>query len=213
VDELWTVSFKVDGTSLTVFYDSLRKGDEEGVCSRNQELKSPFDDQSTASAEITKYGFAMDAYWKAAVDNNLLEKVKSVCLGWQYERVAFQLELAGEGIQENRMGLKGIKPFLFDIYVVMNNVGRYLPYSEMLKIAEVFKIDTVPILFKSIRLTDYGNPPDFSSLHAFTYPNGHLVEGGVFVCWTKDIVHKLGRVRFKYINPLYLLEKEKKEKE
>lgn len=212
IDDLYAVSVKVDGTSLTVFYDGLRTGDERGVCSRNQELKPPWD-ASTVAEGVMKFGFAMDAYWKAAVEYNLLDKAQALCLSHGFDRVAFQCELAGEGIQSNNLGLKGVKPFLFDIYVMKSGCGWYLPYSEMLQIAEGLQIETVPMLFKSIRLSDIaGNPPDFSFMFAMTYAlSGHLIEGLVFVGLTDVQVGRLGRLKFKYINPHYLLSKKEDE--
>jgi RNA ligase (TIGR02306 family) len=210
-DDLFTVSVKIDGTSLTVFYDSLREGDEFGVCSRNQELKSP--EQDLSSSNLTKYGFTTDAYWKAATQYSLLEKARSIAVNNGYQRVALQFELAGEGIQKNRLGLKGQFPYLFDIYVTKEGFEGYLDYTEMLRLADEYNISTVPILERAVSLSKFlGNPPNFSFLHNnVRYPNGHLVEGVVFVSVKEKFVGKLGRLKFKYINPYYLLSTEKGE--
>jgi RNA ligase (TIGR02306 family) len=209
-DELFSISIKVDGTSLTVFYDSLREGDEFGVCSRNQELKSP--EQDLSSSNHTKYGFTTDAYWKAAIQYGLLEKARSIAVNNGYQRVALQFELAGEGIQKNRLGLKGQFPYLFDIYVTKEGFEGYLDYTDMLRLADEYNISTVPILEKSISLNKFiGNPPDFSFLNNLKYPSGHLVEGVVFVSSKEKFVNKLGRLKFKYINPYYLLNTENEE--
>jgi len=213
LNDLFSVSIKIDGTSMTVFYDRLREGDEFGVCSRNQELKPP--EQDPFASIATKYGFAMDVYWKAATENiegtaNLLQKAERIATRFGYQRVALQFELAGEGIQKNRVGLKGQVPYLFDIYVTKEGFEGYLDYTQMIQLAEEYDILTVPIIWKTIPLSELiGNPPDFSFLYNMKYPNGHLIEGLVFVSAQEKFVGKLGRLKFKYVNPNYLLKTEK----
>jgi len=208
LNDLFSVSIKIDGTSMTVFYDRLREGDEFGVCSRNQELKPPEQDPSASVA--TKYGFAMDSYWKAATEQNLREKIYAIAVNNGYQRVALQFELAGEGIQKNTAGIKGQLPWLFDIYVTKEGFEGYLDYIQMIHMAEEYDILTVPIVWKTIPLSELiGNPPDFSFLQALKYPSGHPIEGLVFVSAHEKFVGKLGRLKFKYVNQQYLLKTEK----
>jgi hypothetical protein len=209
LNELYTVSVKVDGTSMTVFYDSLREGDVYGVCSRNQELRPP--EQDPSSSMPTKYGFAMDSYWKAALGGDLLHKAEAIAMSGGYQRVALQFELCGEGIQKNTMGLKGQRALLFDVYVVKEGFEGYLDYTNMLWTAENYGIETVPILWKTISIVQFaGNPPDFlNTIHSLKYPNGHPIEGVVFVSTHEQRVGRLGRLKFKFINPHYLLKTEK----
>ena len=211
INDLWFATLKLDGTSLTVFYDSTRTGDEFGVCSRNQELKPPSQDPSSSAP--TKYGFSIDSYWKSVIDYQLLDKVKEIATVGGYTQVALQFELCGEGIQKNRLGLKGQKPFLFDIYVTMPGVSRYLDYMIFLTLAHRFSIETVPFVsIKEQPLTYFAGSEmnKFQELlDTLKYENGQLAEGGVFTYWLEKEVGKLGRLRVKYINPNYLLQSEK----
>ena len=204
-------SVLVHNSSMTVFYDSTRTGDEFGVCSRNQELKPPSQDPSSSAP--TKYGFSIDSYWKAVIDYQLLDKVNEIATVGGYTQVALQFELCGEGIQKNRLGLKGQKPFLFDIYVTMPGVSRYLDYMIFLTLAHRFSIETVPFVsIKEQPLTYFAGSEmnKFQELlDTLKYENGQLAEGGVFTYWLEKEVGKLGRLRVKYINPNYLLQSEK----
>lgn len=90
-DELFEITEKLDGSSMTVYW---RDGDF-GVCSRNIDLKESDD----------------NAFWKMAKSLNLKEKLDT------YGRnIALQGELIGPGIQGNQYGLASHEYRIFDVY-------------------------------------------------------------------------------------------------
>ena len=206
----------MDGTSTTIFYDSERIGDEYGVCSRNQELKRP--EQDPTQERISKYGFKLDVYWKAALEHNLLEKAKQIALDYGYKKVAIQAELCGPGIQSNRMGLNKCRPFVFDVYFYASTLtptvyGGYFNHEILWnELEEKYQLPMVPMLlgadlpYNLGRLSDNTRSDiDFSWVHKLTYDNGHPIEGVVCVSAKEQYVGKLGRLKVKYVNPEFLL--------
>lgn len=208
LDEEFVLSMKIDGTSLTVFYDSTRVGDELGVCSRNQELKSP-DTIVVGSSqeEIEKYGFGTDIYWKTARKNHLTYIVYELCQELGVDRVAIQGEIAGEGIQSNPMGLRGQEFFAFDVYVMKGTQGYYLPYKQFLGLMAGKFVQTVPIMSHGVTLRAF----TMETIHGWVYPNSHPAEGGVFVGSNDKQLGRFGRLKFKYVSPVFLLQKDKRE--
>lgn len=115
----WEVTEKLDGTSMTVYVTN----DDEGVCSRNLNLKE--NDTNTL--------------WRVAKENGLIEKLRSTG-----RNLAVQGELVGEGIQKNMYKLKGQYFFLFDVYDI--DRGRYLTPVERRNLAAELDIAHVPVL-------------------------------------------------------------------
>jgi len=115
----WEVTEKLDGTSMTVYVD----GDDEGVCSRNLNLK---ENES-------------NSLWRVAKRDQLIEKLRSTG-----RNLAIQGELVGEGIQKNMYKLKGQHFFLFDVYDI--DRGVYLNPVERRALASELGISHVPVL-------------------------------------------------------------------
>lgn len=94
-DQLFEVTTKLDGSSLTVYL----RDDHFGVCSRNLEL---------AESET-------NAFWQIARKLKLEERLR------QYgKNIALQGELVGPGIQGNNDRLTDIDFYLFDIWDIDN---------------------------------------------------------------------------------------------
>jgi len=103
-DELFEITEKLDGSSMTVYW---RDG-EFGVCSRNIDLKESDD----------------NAFWKMAKSLNLKEKLD------KYGRnIALQGELIGPGIQGNQYGLTAHEFRIFDVYDIDNGC-KQLPIER-----------------------------------------------------------------------------------
>jgi RNA ligase (TIGR02306 family) len=115
----WEVTEKLDGTSMTVYVD----GDDEGVCSRNLNLKEN----------------EANSLWRVAKHDQLIEKLRSTG-----RNLAIQGELVGEGIQKNMYKLKGQHFFLFDVYDI--DRGAYLNPVERRALASKLDIGHVPVL-------------------------------------------------------------------
>lgn len=109
------VTTKLDGTSATFF----REPDGGFVaCSRNWAVK-----QGTAPV------------WPVAERYQLAERLPP--------GFAVQGEICGPGIQKNRLGLKEIDLFAFNVYDA--RAGRYLAYAELIAFCREHGLKTVPI--------------------------------------------------------------------
>jgi RNA ligase (TIGR02306 family) len=113
---------KMDGTSATYVF----KDGEYHVCSRNMDFKLIEENKGNIYIEMgVKYG--------------LEEKMKK--LG---RNIAIQGEICGPSIQKNRVGLKEIDLFVFNIYDIDN--ARYMGLSEMSDIVTLFDLKNVPLV-------------------------------------------------------------------
>lgn len=178
--KIFYASEKIDGTSMTAY---LKDG-EFGVCSRGLDLV-----ESTDSL-----------YWVCARKFKLEEKLKS--LGGNF---AFQGELAGEKIQGNRLKLKGIHFFLFNIFDI--NKYEFLSYKNWHEIASRLGLETVPIISEDFLLSNEMKVSDlvnYATGKSILNPNVWR-EGIVFRPLEETKDKELGRLSFKAINPEYLL--------
>ena len=134
----YEITVKLDGTSFTAFWVD----GEEGVCSRNWELKI---NDSNAS----------NTFVRMLVDSGLQDVLRKYG-----KNIAVQGELMGPGIQGNREGLKSSKLFVFDIYDIDN--GCYFPphqrheiFNHLLDIGlNKDMIEHVPVLAMAESLED-----------------------------------------------------------
>lgn len=94
----YEISTKLDGTSFTAFYVDK----EEGVCSRNWELKLDGDNENNTMVRMF-------------IDSGLQSVFRQL-----NRNLAVQGELMGPGIQANREQLKSPTMFVFDIYDIDN---------------------------------------------------------------------------------------------
>lgn len=116
--DLWEVTEKLDGSSMTVYV----RGEDSGVCSRNIDL-------------LETEG---NTFWQVTRQFQLLDKIKSTG-----RNLALQGEVVGEGIQGNPYKLKGYGFYLFDVYDI--DRGHYLPPGERQELARALQIQHVPV--------------------------------------------------------------------
>lgn len=122
-NNLWEVTEKLDGSSMTVFRTINNDGSAKfGVCSRNYELK--LDDLNNAFVKTT---------WKLG----LHEKLHAHNLN-----VALQGELIGPGIQKNPYALTETDFYIYDIYNI-DQQRYYLP-AERQSLCAVLGLKHVP---------------------------------------------------------------------
>lgn len=175
LDEIYEVTTKLDGSSMTVYI----KDGEIGVCSRNIDL-------------IETEG---NSFWKAAREQNIAVSLLRICED-KGEEYAIQGELIGEGIQGNPEKLTGQRFYLFDIYSITE--GRYLKVDERYSIMDKMNliygasIEHVPVVeimcsvakkFSTIdELLEFAEGP---SLNPQTKR-----EGLVFKSWEGDFTFK-----------------------
>jgi RNA ligase (TIGR02306 family) len=139
-DARYEVTMKLDGTSMTTFYVDK----EEGVCSRNWELK--LDGPNEGNTMVRLY-----------VDSGLQAALRQI-----RRNLAIQGELMGPGIQGNREGLKLPTLFVFDIYDI-DGSGQLSPSDRKNVMDELYnagvkpdRLKHVPILHENVSLNDLG---------------------------------------------------------
>lgn len=123
----YLASEKVDGASSTFF---LNDG-EFGICSRNLQLI--FNPNNT--------------FGRIIIQNNLEEKLRNFG-----KNIAIQGEIIGEGVQGNKYKLKGQKLLVYNIFDIDNY--KYVSKEEMLRISNIFNLETVPTILNEFTLPD-----------------------------------------------------------
>ena len=134
--ESYEVTIKLDGSSCTVY----AKDGDIGVCSRNLDLKET----------------EGNSFWQAARKQLLIEaltKFQAVDMG----NFALQMELIGEGIQNNQEKIKGHRLYLFDVYdidkqVYLNPVERQRLLDSLVDAGA--DLEHAPVLDASLVVTD-----------------------------------------------------------
>ena len=180
VDLKFYVTEKVDGTSVSLFI----KDDEFHACSRNLDL---LDD-------------GKNTIWQVAKELKIEEKLKSHGLT-QY---VLQGELVGEGIQKNTLKIKGHKILFFNIY---NYVAkRYLDYQEFVERMDELELETVPVIGDNYILWDsVDTMVKFATTKSKINPSV-WAEGVVWRPLHEMKDKDIGRLSFKIVNPMYLLQ-------
>lgn len=182
-DELFYVTEKLDGTSFTAYYNN----GVFGVCSRNLDLFETED----------------NTHWKVARELKLEERMKIYG-----ENIALQGELIGEGINENRLKIKGHSIRFFSIFDI--DKYRYYNYNMFNERIFQFGLETVPIVS---HITGFKL---FSTINEMIeYSKGKSVlntnqeREGIVIRPCENIEHpKYGRISFKVLNNKYLLKNE-----
>jgi RNA ligase (TIGR02306 family) len=119
--ELFEVSMKLDGSSMTVYRD---EHGYIGVCSRNLDLRE--------TAENT--------FWRVAHSSGVIEYLKKAD-----RAIAFQGELMGPGVQGNREKLASHEFYVFDIFLI--DEQRYLKSPARLTALTQAGLKSVPVLY------------------------------------------------------------------
>ena len=173
-DEIYEVTTKLDGSSMTVYV----KNGEIGVCSRNIDL-------------IETEG---NSFWKAAREQGIVDALLQLSIK-HGEEYAIQGELIGEGIQGNPEKLKGQRFYLFDIYSITH--GYYLKPDERYTVLEMLDemgadIEHVPIIDGDLRVAQAYDTID----DLLEYAEGPSLnpqtkrEGLVFKSWESNFTFK-----------------------
>lgn len=179
------VTEKVDGSSVTYFVFN----GEFGVCSRNFEILED----------------AENTLWKVARNLSIENKLRS--LGKNF---AIQGELVGEGIQSNKLKLRGQTVMIFNAYDI--DAKEYLNYTAFVELLARLEIPTVPVISTEYELeSDINAIVKMATIKSKVRPE--VWAEGVVIRPLKDSAENLlslesllsGRVSFKAINPEFLL--------
>jgi RNA ligase (TIGR02306 family) len=170
-------TYKVDGSSATIYY--YKKGSEDffGCCSKNLEKRE--DDRN----EIWKIAYKYDL-------KNIFNK-----LG---KDLAIQFEVAGIG-NKNKVGLSEVSPFLFNIYDISER--RYLGVDDVIKFSKDYNFPMAWIQDYD-KTFDFKNDEELRRYAEGHYPTGKTREGVVIRPMVETSIRGQ-RVSFKVINLLY----------
>lgn len=130
----WEITEKYDGSSMTVYHYKHGEELEEGVCSKNLDLKKESDDSGT-----------LNSYWEIAIREKLQEKLREAGLN-----IALQGELVGIKINNNIYELTNRDFWLFDIYDI--DRGTYFSPEERQNFAKKYDIKHVPVIHNNFKL-------------------------------------------------------------
>lgn len=117
-EHLWEITEKLDGSSLTAYVF----GDQEGVCSRNLDLKDEGE----------------NTFWTTAKKYNLIETIKIT-----ERNLAIQGEMYGSGINGNLYNLTDIRFACYDIFDI--DKQEYLLPDERWELCMKLGIPHVPL--------------------------------------------------------------------
>lgn len=127
VNQTFEVTIKLDGSSCTIFSN----GEEDGVCSRNLELKR---DEN-------------NAFWKIALDYDIHKKIRAYG-----KNLAVQGELIAPNIQGNYEKVNKPEFYVFDIFDI--DKQEYMLPKERQEFCKLLGIPHVPIIDKSFAMID-----------------------------------------------------------
>jgi RNA ligase (TIGR02306 family) len=169
---------KCDGSSGTAYYYV----EHFGVCSRNLELKET----------------PTNAFWKVARKYDLPARLP--------DGYAVQFEACGEGIQKNRLALKGVDGFVFNVWCIAE--GRYLDHAGIRAFAESLGMPVVP---EARRWDSFDATLDeLLNLAQGVYTGTQNQREGIVVRPLQEHYSPTlgGRLSFKVLNNVYLLAEE-----
>jgi RNA ligase (TIGR02306 family) len=174
------VSTKLDGTSATFFRDP-----EGGfiACSRNWALRP-----------------GPNPVWTVAARYRLAERLPP--------GIAVQGEICGPGIQKNRLGLREVDVFMFNVYDA--RAGRFLDHAEFLAFCHEHDLRTVPVEreVRGAEAEGFAHALEgWLEAARGTYPGTRNRKEGIVVRPLVEAVSPTlgGRLSFKVINNDFLL--------
>jgi RNA ligase (TIGR02306 family) len=131
-NDVFEVTEKMEGSSMTVYQMVVDDEMSFGVCSRNMDLKET----------------EGNSFWATARKDDIEAKMRAVDEFWSF---AIQGELIGPGIQGNIYGLKEPMFVVFDVYDIQ--AGEYLPPDARRELIENMGMNHVPVLNERYVLT------------------------------------------------------------
>jgi RNA ligase (TIGR02306 family) len=173
----WIGREKLDGTSITMFFD----GENFGICSRNWELKDTPDHPA----------------WKLAREHDVEARLRA-----NGRPLALQGELIGPGIQGNKYKLVAPSWRLFSLYDIKNHV--YLGDSALESIGTgLLEFDCCPVVYRQDELPEtISDLLQKSEITTEVAPIPTLAEG---IVWRHYSLGGIRKYSFKAISNMFLL--------
>lgn len=171
------ITEKMDGSSVTYY---LRDG-EFGVCSRNLELLE--DENNTL--------------WKLAQELELEQKLRSL-----NGNFALQGEIIGEGINGNKLRLRGQTVRFFNLFDI--DQYSYVPFEVFQHTLQRLNLPLAPVLQENFALhNDIPALVEIATRYSVISPE--VWAEGIVIRPLKEQLFAGDRVSFKVINPEFLL--------
>lgn len=127
IDQTFEVTIKLDGSSCTIFV----KDEDDGVCSRNLELKQNED----------------NTFWRIALDYDIHKKIRAYG-----KNIAVQGELIAPNIQSNYEKVNKPEFYVFDVFDI--DKQEYMLPKERQEFCKLLDIPHVPIIDKAFSMID-----------------------------------------------------------
>lgn len=127
INDTFEVTIKLDGSSCTIFV----KDEDDGVCSRNLELKR---DEN-------------NAFWKIALEYDIHKKIRAYG-----KNLAVQGELIAPNIQGNYEKVNKLEFYVFDVFDI--DKQEYMLPSERQDFCKILNIPHVPVIDKAFSMID-----------------------------------------------------------
>ena len=178
-------SEKLDGSSTTIY---LRNG-EFGVCSRNLDL----------------YETSDNSFWQTVRKLDVEAKLRAYSEARGGKSFSLQGELVGPGIQNNKLKLKEVTLYFFNVLDISE--GRFLDLDEILEALKEMGLQPVPILGRFTLNHTIDQLVEMATRKSELCPTTEA-EGLVIRPVKEDTDPDLGRFSFKAINPKFLLKHE-----
>lgn len=179
--ELYSISQKIDGCSMTATIEKGFLNNKFNLYSRNLHLNK---DESH--------------YWKAANMYDLENRMGLMMKDFDVPWIAIQGEVAGPGIQKNPLQLKDIDFFIFNIITPKGRMGN----KEMVEVCYRYGFTSVPIIsFESMLPDTVEEMLKYATGPSLINPN--VLREGI-VCRSLD-----GKKSFKAVSPEYLIKHNK----
>jgi RNA ligase (TIGR02306 family) len=177
------ITEKLDGSSATYYLNNQ----EFGVCSRNLELLED----------------AENSYWKVARQMDIEHKLRA-----SGKNIAIQGELLGEGIQNNKLKLRGQTVRFFSAFDI--DQFEYLNFHDFMQLMDKLELPTVPIIALDYKLENnieaiIKMATIKSHVHSEAWAEGIVIRPYLEKKDYSEGYFSNGRISFKAINPEFLL--------
>lgn len=174
------ITEKMDGSSSTSYF----KDEEFGVCSHHINLKENKN----------------NIFWNIARKYNIENILKDTG-----KNISIQGEICGPGICGNKYKFKEHKLFIFNVFDI--DSYEYYSYWEFLRFANTNRLETVPILYDNVFISNWSTVDDWVENSIGKSVFGDMQREGMVVrSMVEDTDFETGRLSFKVINPDFLLE-------
>lgn len=176
-------TLKIDGDSMTAYLID----EDFGVCTRTVDVLKNSDNY------MWKVAIALDL-------ENKLSKISTVLAANYMHNIAIQGEIYGEGIQGNKLKIKGQQFAAFNIFNI--DTQTFLDFDEFESVCKEYSIPTVPIIDSNYVI--HNDIEKYVEESKVQYPNGSKAEG-IVIRPKVEMNWRGNRVSFKIINPEFLL--------